>query len=217
MKKLNTLSLATIALAALTPLSHAALVHAYEFNTLADTEGFSTDTLNVSGLTADGDSLNGTATNNDPQLKINGASLSPTVGETWTMLEFRVREVRLAAHGAGEPTTADELPFNGTGVILGTVAAPAPTNFTAGFSGSALDGSGFSTVTLDISAFGSKTITNLRLDPIGGAWSNSNSETNGNSFEVDYIRFYDTSVVPEPSSAALLGLGGLALILRRRK
>ncbi len=30
-------------------------------------------------------------------------------------------------------------------------------------------------------------------------------------------RFTATTVVPEPSSAALLGLGGLALILRRRK
>jgi len=31
------------------------------------------------------------------------------------------------------------------------------------------------------------------------------------------INFTGTVVVPEPSSAALLGLGGLALILRRRK
>lgn len=33
---------------------------------------------------------------------------------------------------------------------------------------------------------------------------------------VDLVTF-STTVVPEPSSTALLGLGGLALILRRRK
>ena len=40
--------------------------------------------------------------------------------------------------------------------------------------------------------------------------------TNSNDGYVDLVSF-STTAVPEPSSAALLGLGGLALILRRRK
>ncbi|MGB0774369.1 MAG: PEP-CTERM sorting domain-containing protein [Akkermansiaceae bacterium] len=40
--------------------------------------------------------------------------------------------------------------------------------------------------------------------------------TNGNQVRVDNVRL-DLVQVPEPSSTALLGLGGLALILRRRK
>jgi hypothetical protein len=45
------------------------------------------------------------------------------------------------------------------------------------------------------------------------------SGSHAGDFSIDYIRL-DTdaiAVVPEPSSTALLGLGGLALILRRRK
>jgi hypothetical protein len=33
----------------------------------------------------------------------------------------------------------------------------------------------------------------------------------------DDMRFDNVSVVPEPSTTALIGLGGLALILRRRR
>ena len=38
----------------------------------------------------------------------------------------------------------------------------------------------------------------------------------GNNVGIDNLSFNGT-VVPEPSSAALLGLGGLALVMRRRK
>lgn len=49
--------------------------------------------------------------------------------------------------------------------------------------------------------------------------SAANSNTAGNNFNAATIGgvTFDTVVVPEPSSTALLGLGGLALILRRRK
>ncbi len=44
------------------------------------------------------------------------------------------------------------------------------------------------------------------------------NHTNGNSATgLNSTNFKVTQVVPEPSSAALLGLGGLTLILRRRK
>lgn len=51
-------------------------------------------------------------------------------------------------------------------------------------------------------------------------WSSTNpaAGTSGSdAFNVDNIIVTDVTAVPEPSSAALLGLGGLALILRRRK
>lgn len=66
-----------------------------------------------------------------------------------------------------------------------------------------------------------------------GAWANNfNAHTPERFFDgkIDEVAFYDSALsaqdiaahyaaatVPEPSSAALLGLGGLALILRRRK
>ena len=46
--------------------------------------------------------------------------------------------------------------------------------------------------------------------------SRTAGQTNSNDGYVDLVSF-STTQVPEPSSAALLGLGGLALILRRRK
>ncbi|MDB4409051.1 PEP-CTERM sorting domain-containing protein, partial [Akkermansiaceae bacterium] len=47
----------------------------------------------------------------------------------------------------------------------------------------------------------------------GQAYDNSN----GGQAQINALQVRDLGVVPEPSSTALLGLGGLALILRRRK
>ena len=41
--------------------------------------------------------------------------------------------------------------------------------------------------------------------------------TNGGRSQINGIQLRETAVIPEPSSIALLGLGGLALIMRRRK
>ena len=59
------------------------------------------------------------------------------------------------------------------------------------------------------------------------AWANANTSTDahtgfmsgssGGDNREQFTREFNLSAVPEPSSAALLGLGGLALILRRRK
>jgi len=57
------------------------------------------------------------------------------------------------------------------------------------------------------SAFDNNTFVGDYSGSIAGEW------------QIDYIRLDESAIapVPEPSSAALLGLGGLALILRRRK
>lgn len=188
--------------------SSAAIVASYEFNTNGDTEGFTAPiSLNVTGLAASGGFLTGTASSNDPQLKIDGINHTVGTGETWDYVEFRVRETQNEAP-AGTVNV-----FNPTGlvVVVNATAAPAVT-WSSGFT--AVDsGSGFFTVTVDISSLGSVAIKDLRVDPIGGAASNSNSETNGNTFEVDYIRLH---AVPEPA-AALLGSFGLLALLRRRR
>ncbi len=85
--------------------------------------------------------------------------------------------------------------------------------------------SGADTVTLDQGATGSNSIS-LRI-------GNNNAANRSFDGLIDNVRIYnsvedatslfgimkfnDAVAVPEPSSTALLGLGGFALILRRRK
>ena len=45
----------------------------------------------------------------------------------------------------------------------------------------------------------------------------TNVDAGTESGGIGFMTFNITATVPEPSSAALLGLGGLALLLRRRK
>ncbi|MGJ8696926.1 MAG: PEP-CTERM sorting domain-containing protein [Verrucomicrobiaceae bacterium] len=180
----------------------AATVVSYDFNSTLD--GFTAN--NVPDLIATTTAITGTADGNDPQLLKSGISLSPAGGETWDTISFRVWESQDEAP-AGPVTT-----FNPVGLIV-TLNA---TVFNSGFVGVA-SGDDYFTVTLDISGFGVGTITSLRLDPIGGASANSNSQTDGNFFAVDYIRINDTAVVPEPSQSLLVGLAGVLFLIRRRK
>lgn len=199
--------IAGLALMWLAPATSAALAAAWEFNTDANTEGWTTPpSLNITGLTTTGGVLRGTASNNDPQLKLDSINITVGAGETWDRIEFRVRETQNEAPGG-------TVSFNATGLVaVVNVSSPPLITLATGFTGVS-SGNGFFTITLDISSFGSVAIKDLRLDPIGGAISNSNSETNGNTFEVDYIRAY---TVPEPT-AALFGALGLITLIRRRR
>ena len=50
-----------------------------------------------------------------------------------------------------------------------------------------------------------------------GAYFNSSIDAGGGNWTGAKLQYFEVIAVPEPSSTALLGLGGLALILRRRK
>lgn len=192
------------------PFADGAVVKAFEFESATDLNEWNTAlTLNTTGLAVSGGTINGTASGNDPQLRIALGGLTPSVGETWSTVEFRVRETEDLASGGGV------VAFNNIGIVVavsGTGAGTFPNSATA-----VASGDGFYTVTQDISSFGSGAITTFRVDPIGGASSNSNSQTADNVFEVDYIRISDTSVIPEPSSWSLFALGTGLVALRRRR
>lgn len=185
----------------------AATISLGEFNNDGDLEGYTRANIPVFGVASG--SLNGTvsAGSADPQLfknfTNNGGAIAPTAGSTFTTLEFRVQET-------DDLTGLPLATFDPLGLIFianGTIYANGtnPGDFTATPSGD-----GYFTVTADISALGSTPISNIRLDPVGGAG------VQNNTFSVDYIRVNDT-FIPEPASMALLGLGGLAMLTRRRK
>ncbi len=180
----------------------AAVIVSYDFN--SDTQGWAANSVN--GFAASGGYLIGTASSNDPQLLKTPANITISASQTWSTVVFRVREL-------------DDL----SGKYIGSAGAPAfsPVGMVVQFNSTALSsgftvvssGDDFHTITCDISSIVDKTIANFRLDPIGGALSNSGSETTGNSFEVDFIQ---VNAVPEPGIALLGSLGMLVLLRRRR-
>lgn len=194
----------------------AALVKGYEFNTDGDQQGFVAPS--TSGLTVANGFISGTAVPagptleaGDPQLVLNSTPVlfSKATSETWTTLIFRVREF----DALGIVVTS----FDSAGIAIllgsntgytGSAAAKfsaVPANFTA-----VSDGPEFFTVSVDISGFSQNNVKYLRVDPIGGP------DAASHTFDVDYIRVSDSSVVPEPSVSLLGALGCLALLRRRR-
>ena len=138
-------------------------------------------------------------------------SLVRGAAETWSTIVFRVRETQ------DEDPTGAVSTFDPLGLIVQVNYVGADSfvtetiNDLAKFTAVA-SGDGFFTVTADISAIAADTIVDLRLDPIGGAGVATNSQTSGNSFEVDFIQI---NAIPEPSAALLGSLGMLALLRRR--
>lgn len=183
---------------------HASAVVIAQFDFDSDTENFSP--TNVTGLTTSGGLLTGTPSSNDPQLINSTATPTITGSQTWDTVVFRVRETDSASGlfigSAGAPA------FSSVGLVAQVNSFVVNSGFTF-----VASGDDFYTVTADISGFTNSTINNIRVDPTGGALSNSGSETNGNFFEVDFIQI---NAVPEPS-AALLGCFGLLALLRRRR
>ncbi|MEM9186901.1 MAG: PEP-CTERM sorting domain-containing protein [Planctomycetota bacterium] len=218
MRSLNlTLAATLVAAAAVATPASAALIASYEFNTPGATEGWGPRVGGpaatvISGLTADGDSLNATASGgNDPQLILADNLALPT-GETWDTLVFRVRET--GDFNNGPVVVIPE--FNPVGIAVAPNFPSAPTFSASSFFEAVPSGDGFFTVTVDISGYTLPTITSLRLDPIGGAAGNSNSQTQDNLFEVDFVRIFD-SRIPEPTSGLLLGLALVGGCVTRRR
>ncbi|MEM9345847.1 MAG: PEP-CTERM sorting domain-containing protein [Planctomycetota bacterium] len=194
----------------------AAVIGDFQFNSDGDTEGWIAvgNSSEPADFGASGGTLNGTAEATDPQIVYN-PDLTIDAAESWTTIEYRIRERGDLREDGNSTVIIDagpvDLPFDplGAGIILnGSFNRLNGTDTTA-----VASGDGFFTVTVDISAFAPDTITSVRLDPIGGGAGNSNSDTNGNTFEIDYIT---VNATPEPSSLALMGLGALAMIRRRR-
>lgn len=143
---------------------------------------------------------------NDPNVNYNettSGSIALGVDETWSTLEVTMREV--TSTGTTVPFSGD---FTGLLAIFNAQAGTPATNFGAPPAPSAADADGFYTFTWDISGFTDASVGNVRIDPVGGP------DSNGNTFQIDSIAF---NTVPEPASLALIGLGGIAMLGRRRK
>jgi len=187
MPKLALASLLTAnALLPLTP-APAAVVLECAFDTAGDTEGWADLGVGTGndGLTSDGVSLTATSPGNDPQLGY-GSSLSRAADAAWDTVVFRVRETETAG---GDPVVFDPagvvVQINGGGKAGLNLSKP------AAFSASE-DEDGFYLVTAPIGEYAGETIDKLRIDPIGGSTKNSNSDTAGNTWEIDFIRVTDT-------------------------
>ena len=144
--------------------------------------------------------LQGLATSNDPQIQ--RGPVGKDLDQTWTTFTATVREFNEVA-GVEVP-----VPLGVGDSILVFQNPNGQMNFGSGTIGGA-DANGFVTLTWDISGYELNSTGIVRLDPVGGLG------TSGNTFEIDTITF-EAVAVPEPASLALLGLGTLAILGRRR-
>jgi hypothetical protein len=141
--------------------------------------------------------ISGTTTGGDSQFNSNGASIAPSI--------YQWLEVRMSISDAGAGTFQSQLFFANT---LGGYSEPNSVKFNI------LDDGAFHTYLLKLSdetnwATGG-TVTNVRFDLINNPGQNVD-------WSIDYIRFYETALIPAPAALpAGLGLMG-ALLMRRRK
>ncbi len=132
-------------------------------------------------------------------------------------------QVRLSAAAAGY-AVGDVVTFNSVGDLVsnanGTVVRNAPDNWLRAVEPDARGTVDYALNTQTGQIWDYQPGTTGAVLPQAASWlagsvNDFDYDTNTGRFQVRLTR--DVTVVPEPSSAALLGLGGLALILRRRK
>lgn len=183
----------------------AAVVYSFGFDNAGQPDGW--NLVNAARSVNGNGYLRGNSTSNDPQMtRAIADEFTRTAGSTaWSELVVVVSEYDAPSNNPGDAgnlvTSSDT---TGVVAILNAVNFGVPAT-------SAIDANGFITLTWDISSLASTTTGGIRIDPVGGPL------TSGGSFFVDSITLTDNAVIPEPASLALLGLGGLAMLGRRRK
>lgn len=152
----------------------------------------------------------------------NGSAEFVGAGLSWNTFTGGAGDAAYISHGTldggqgvyGQAAAEAAGSVNGRGLLVGRITINAAGNDLIDIKryaeGSTIDALGDVTWSAQSSVDSSMSASHLLL------WMNGNG-----GGELDAIRFgeswNDVTGVPEPSSAALLGLGGLALILRRRK
>ena len=133
------------------------------------------------------------------RISINGnAAVAPNAtGGRGIRLQKKATQFTASTYGGAGTTPGETIAVSYTGAINMFITRLTADTFEYGFDGNKVGN------TLTIVGTASDTAMFVGVESFG------RSERRFDNFEVN--------AVPEPSSAALLGLGGLALILRRRK
>lgn len=209
--------------------SFAELIYSAEFNTTSNVEAW-VGSGQVSGLrqaTAVGSGGEGVLTCNNIAGAAPSLTYDPTpdialpAGESWNYLEIRFRQLSKDPQAGGVPVA-----FNNTGTLLELAAVGAQvrmglfdTRIYTGTTSYASDTFAM-TVTEDANHwvqvsvnFSSAPYLKSHDLPKILLTTTSNSVLN---FEVDYVRLYDTAVVPEPATLGLFTISSAVVLLLRR-
>ena len=171
-----------------------------EWNTNGNFESWSLPNHIVGGAVTGG-TLNGSVNDgsNDPQLlrqNFSGLGIDLDSGD-YDVIEVRINRTGNVSRFDIFWGTTDNNGISGTRWVDDQNLLPS-------------DGS-FQIIQFDMSAEAAwtSTLDDMRIDPF------SDTATGSRSFQIDYVRV--GSVIPEPSSAMLLGFGLLGLVLFRRR
>ena len=169
-----------------------------EWNANGNLEGWST--TQVVGAAASLGTLNGSVNdgNNDPMLSrfnFSGLGIDLDSGN-YDTIEVRVKRTGTASRFDIFWGTTNANGISGTRRVDDQALLPSDGNFHI--------------IQFDMSseAAWTGTLDDIRIDPFSGF------ATGGRTFQIDYVR---VGLVPEPGSLAVLGLGSLCLMRRRRR